>query len=194
MQQDDIAAIIAAGSIAPWAGSAWRYHRRRYDPTDTSGALRVSGRYHRGLDRHPVADCFPALYLALDPLVCACELVRTIVDRIASSEPSSLQAQIGRLNVDTFRFTRFELSLARVLDCRPRTGASAALQSALTGPEIELTRNLASVDRQAGIEALIVPSATLVGDNLILFPDIVADESRFAPVEHFDPVLTRNWS
>jgi hypothetical protein len=70
------AASLERARIAPWQVTAWRFHHARFAADDSSGSLRVSGRYNRGLDLFQIDETWPALYLGLGRDVCIGEIVR----------------------------------------------------------------------------------------------------------------------
>lgn len=102
----DAARAVDACPIIHWRSFAWRLHRARYEPTDVSGSLRISGRYHRALDRFPEDQVRPALYLALGPEIPLAEVLRHVVS----------WERFQRLQ--DYRLTRLLVELTAVLDCR----------------------------------------------------------------------------
>ncbi|HUF54711.1 MAG TPA: hypothetical protein VMR52_13235 [Dehalococcoidia bacterium] len=80
-------------------------HRRTYGPTDSGGALLVSGRYHRAPDQFPRSEVWVALYLALSPEVSLGEVVRHFAPQL-----------LPQLN--EYRLSEIDVALEAVLDCR----------------------------------------------------------------------------
>src|SRR5215208_5857990 len=109
-------AALARLSPVPWRGTAWRAHRRRYRADDPGGALRVSGRYNRGLDQFPENECWPALYLGLGPEICIGEVLRHI-------SPDLLP------QLNDYRLSELGLELDAVLDCRDLERLALSLEA-----------------------------------------------------------------
>lgn len=74
----DAAQAIQRCSVITYAGSAWSIHKQHYRADDPGGSLKVSGRYHRGLDAFPESMVWRALYVALSPETALAELVRHV--------------------------------------------------------------------------------------------------------------------
>ena len=100
----DPSRAIASCPIVPWAGTAWRFHGRRYDATDHGGSLLFTARYNRGLDRFPLDQTWPVLYLALGPHI-------ALSERLRHTTPDLLSSLNGR------RLSELRVELASVLDC-----------------------------------------------------------------------------
>src|SRR3954469_8279447 len=71
-----MATKIERVSFEPWTCPAWRFHSRRYEAISPAGALRVTGRFHRGLDEFADDEVFPAIYLSLAPHIALSERLR----------------------------------------------------------------------------------------------------------------------
>jgi RES domain-containing protein len=169
-----------------WSGRAWRFHRRDRDATDGRGALFFSGRFNRGLDLFPEAEVWPVLYLALAPEVAIGERQRHLtVERLA------------RLN--DYRLTTLELRLHAVVDCTDLERLGVTIEQLCDDTDFEIGQRPAeavrsqrvAVDAEAegSIEAMIVPSATRLGNNLVVFPDRLHQASKIRVVSHVDPRL-----
>ena len=50
---------------------------------------------------------------------------------------------------------------------------------------------VAEAARRRGVEAFLVRSASLLGDNLVIFPDRLAKSSRIEEVRFVDPRLVK---
>ena len=147
-----------------WVGEAWRIHRERYQADDPGGSLRVSGRYHRGQDFFPEDQVFAALYLALSPETALAELVRHVTPELLSA-------------LNDYRLTRLRLSLDDVLDLRDPALLEIEMEDLHSDTDHELTRELGTAAYSSGREAILIPSATRLGDNLIIFPDNLRETS-----------------
>jgi RES domain-containing protein len=179
-------AAIAGCPVRPWSGSAWRCHGRKYAGDDAAGSLLVTGRYHRGRDKFPEDETWPALYTALAIHV-------ALGERIRHTTPESLQ------RMKTQRFSELEISLQRVLNlCAADSCATHGLRNMeetdLCHP-IEYTscHQIAELARDVA-EAMIVPSCTGFPEgNLIIFPDRCHPESTIRVVQTIDPNLYVDW-
>jgi RES domain-containing protein len=161
---------------APWKGQAWRFHRRRYDALDSAGSLLVSGRYNRGSDQFPVDQTWPALYLALGSEVALGEIIRHVTP-----------ALVDKLN--DFRLSELEVELAAVLDCRDATKLGVTAEDLVRDYDFEVTQGLAAAAIARDGEGILVPSATGLGDNLIVFSARLRPTSRLVVVDSRDPRL-----
>lgn len=148
--------------MGPWVGSVWRMHRSRYDATSYRGSELVSARYHRAPDQFPPERCFPALYTALSAEICIAELIR-------HTPPEDIE------NLIEMRLSELEVTLQSVLDMRKSHEFGVDVQRLLDDRDYSLSQELASVALARGCDALLVPSATGLGDNLILFPSRCRD-------------------
>jgi RES domain-containing protein len=169
-------AVVGRLDFRPWAGPAWRAHRRKYAAADPGGSLRVSGRYNRGLDAFPPEQAFPALYLALGPEVCLGEVLRHIT-------PDLLPF------LNDYRLTELAVELTGVLDCRDPTALGIEPDRLCADTDYSITQDLAAAALDRRAEAILVPSATRLGDNLIVLPTSLRPESRLAVVGSRDPRL-----
>lgn len=173
----DAASIISTIAGRPFAGSVWRAHRARYSASDASGSLSVSGRYHRGTDHFPRDRAWLALYCGLSWEVCIGEIVRHVSAELL---PLLNQYVISELHVE----------LSNVLDGRHITAAAKDASALLDDDDLELPQSIAEAARDAGAEGLLVPSATLLGDALVIFPDALREHSVIAPLRS-DPMRLR---
>jgi RES domain-containing protein len=161
----DLAASLERARIAPWRGAAWRFHRARFAAEDSSGSLRVSGRYNRGLDLFQRDETWPALYLGLGRDVCIGEIVR-----------HSTAETLPYLN--DYLLSTLELKLSAVLDCRDLAGVGLEERRILQDTDLRPAQALAAAAIAMGSEALLVPSATRLGDNLIVFTATLRPDSN----------------
>lgn len=174
MTQDwDAAATMASLAAEPWEGSAWRIHKAGFDALSTGDRLR-SARYHYGEDLCPPERAFAALYLALAPEIAVAELTRHIGD-----------IELAELN--DHHLTEIAVHLHAVLDCRNLEYPSRAVLCNDSDPAVPRALGAAAFAR--GVEGILVPSATGLGDNLVVFVDRVLPQSRLAVVSHREPRL-----
>ena len=168
---------IGACPILPWQGYAWRAHKRRYEATDWRGSLRVSGRYHRGADRFPQEQIWPALYLGLTYGICLAEIARHLTPVLFSQ-------------LKEYRFSRIKLDLVAVVDCRSLGEMRLTPEELFEDFDYEVGQNLAIAARTLRCEGMLVPSAARLPDDiLIIFPDLVRPQSSLRLEESVDPVL-----
>ena len=169
------AEAVARCPITPWRGTVWRAHASIYAATDPAGARRKSGRYHRAPDDFPDGPVWAVLYLALGRDVCLGEILRNVTT----------------IPVRDYRITRLRIGLAAVLDCRDLTLIGLTLDDVVGVIDYETPQRLAGAAFVAGVEAMLVPSATLLGDNLIVFVDQFRLGSRPRVVDHVEPNLAK---
>jgi len=159
-----------------WSGRVWRFHNRRFEPTDPGGSRIYSGRYHRAPNRFAVEDTWPALYLAMAPETALAEVLRHMRPDL-----------IYRLN--EYRLSEIEVTFRAVLDCRDTATLGVSQEKITNDFEFTVTQMLASAAIRQGAEAILVPSATDLGDNLVVFPDQLDASSNLTVVSSRDPRL-----
>lgn len=152
-------------------------HKRRYAASDSGGSVRFSGRYNRGSDRFSVDDTWSALYLALGPEVCLGEVLRHI----------SSEARLRELN--DYRLSELSLELDALLDCRVTSPMGLSLDDVLHDTDYSVAQELAAAAIAQGMEGMLIPSASRLGDNLVLFPSQLRPGSRINVVGSRDPRL-----
>jgi len=172
----DADAELEACPVVGWEGRLWRMHKRRYRAEDPGGARLVSGRYNRGLDRFPQGETFPALYLASAPEICLGEIYRHITPELLPS-------------LNDFRLSELSVGLQGVADCRNPSALSLNPEHLVHDTDYEATQYLGAAANSRGLEGLLVPSATRLGDNLILFSQNLSGCSRIEVVSSRDPRL-----
>ncbi len=172
----EAAAALAARPVVAWEGHLWRMHKRRYRAADPGGARLVSGRYNRGLDRFPEEETFSALYLATAREICLGEIYRHLTPELFES-------------LNDFRLSELSASLQGVVDCRDPSALGLAPGGLSHDTDYRATQALGAAADRRGLEGLLVPSATGLGDNLILFPQNLGAGSRIAVVSSRDPRL-----
>jgi RES domain-containing protein len=155
-----------------WNGKAWRFHRRRYDALDSTGSLLVSGRYNRGSDQFPEDE----VWAALSAEASLGEIVRHITPDL-----------LDKLN--DFRVSELDVELAVVLDCRDASAFGLDADELVHDYDFEATQELAAAAIARDAEAILVSSATGLGDNLIVFPAQLRSASRLVIVDSRDPRL-----
>lgn len=138
--------------------------------------MRFSGRYNRGLDEFGEREVWPALYLAVDPETCLGEVLRHVS-----------AGRLGQLN--EYRISRLSLDLELVLDCRDPSKLGLAFEDLSDDVDYRVPQALAAAAIAQGAEAILVPSATRLGENIIVFPAQLRLTSRIVIVDGRDPRL-----
>ncbi len=133
----------------------YRIVSQKYDALNTNGSLLYPGRYNSGE--------FLVLYTSDSREVCEAELTRK------TEIKTKLVYKIAKLNV----------KLSKVFDLTNEKNLKALdiREDNLIGSSWNLTQQIASLAYQKGYEALLVPSATGKGNNIILFPENFTKDS-----------------
>lgn len=167
---------MTACPVVDWEGSVWRIHKRKYAADDPGGARKVSGRYNWVLDRYLAEEVFPALYLATGPEVCLGGIQRHVTQKL-----------LPLLN--DFRLTELYVRVGEVADCRDPGRLGLSQEHLVHDTTYEATQAIGEAALAQGLEGLLVPSATRLDDNLILFPDNLRAGARIEVVTSRDPRL-----
>lgn len=170
------ARAIAGCPVGRWNGPAWRIHDQKYRPDDSAGSLNVSGRFNRGRDQFPVKETWSVLYLALGRDVALAEMIRHLRPELLSRTKNK-------------RLTEFRVELRSVVDCRDLTRLGVSPSEFFHDTNYMVPQELAKAALDRGSDAMLVPSATLLGDNLIIFADNLDKSSQMTIVESVDPRL-----
>lgn len=144
-------------------------HASRYSADDPGGAYRYSGRYHRGEDLFGEEEVFPALYLATTPEIALGEKQR----HLTSANLPRMRNQV---------LSEFRISLQAVCDISMPEEIGISGEALIDDHDYSLPQGVAAALRSRGAEALLVPSATLLGTNLVVFPDRLLEGSTLAVV------------
>ena len=158
---------LAACPIFPWNGQVTRFHSRRYEATDPGGSLLHPGRYHDG---------WPALYTCLRPEAAVGEFLR-----------HSSAGALRRLAI--MRLTRLSVEVGVILDCRDAAALGLAPDDLLHDTDYQLTQHIGAASLALGVEGILVPSATLLGDNLVVWTSQLRATSRIVVLSSEDPRL-----
>jgi RES domain-containing protein len=162
----DVVSLIDFHGTSRWAGDVWRCHAqtRRYD--DWYGSIfGRGGRYNIGEETSRDLS-FPALYTAIESGAAILEVARHLLDdddRETYSRDDVL-ALFRRLSERTM--TQLHVELDRVLD----VAEFEIPVDLFTGDSYDVTREIGRRANSAGVEGLIVPSATRLGSNLVILP------------------------
>lgn len=91
--------------------------------------------------------------------------------------------------LDEYRLSEVEVELGAVLDCRDASLLGRSPDDLIRDREFTVTQEIAAAAIARGAEAILVPSATLLGDNLVVFPTRLQGTSRLVVVGSRDPRL-----
>jgi hypothetical protein len=136
----------------------------------------ASGRFHRAVDLFERGQSWPALYLGLTPECALGEIVRHVT-------PVSLH----RLN--GFLLSELSVELAAVFDCRNPRAVGLDENAILADYEWNASQSLADAAIGLGAEAILVPSATRLGANLVVFSAQLRPTSALTIRGHRSPRL-----
>lgn len=167
---------IAICPVIHWRGTVWRAHKRRYPALDPTGSSLITGRYNRAPDRYPDNASWLALYLALGPEVCLGEILRNTTQELMPG-------------LNTYRISEIDVELDTIIDCRNIAALGISLDDLMNDHDYTLSQRLGAAALAMGVEGLLVPSATRLGDNLVVFPTQLRPKSRLEVVGSRDPVL-----
>jgi RES domain-containing protein len=144
---------IASAPASPYVGVGFRHQPPGFDPLSGEGARRAGGRCNP-------PDSFPVLYLCLST-----SCVRAELDRSAAQQGLATEDLLPR------ELYRIEVGLDRVLDLRSKevrdelgVELDDLLARDLSGP-----RHIGVLAHELNIQALILPSATGVGEVIAVF-------------------------
>ncbi len=151
-------------------------HKRRYPTAEVGGAIKVSGRYSRGFDQFSEDESFGALYLATGPEICLGEVYRHITSELL-------------LALNDFRVSELSVEVGEALDCCSPKALGLSLEHLVHDAHYEAAQAIGAAALERGLEGLIVPSATCLVDNLILFSENLRPSSRLEIVSSRDPRL-----
>ena len=159
--------VVAACPIIPWNGQVSRFHSRRYGATDPGGSLVYPGRYHDG---------WPALYTCLRPEAAVGEFLR-----------HSSAGALRRLAI--MRLSKLSVEVEAILDCRDAAAMDLSPDDLLHDTDYRLTQQIGAASIALGVEGILVPSATLLGDNIVFWVSQLRSRSRIVVISSEDPRL-----
>lgn len=139
-------------------------HASRYSADDPGGAFKYSGRYHRGGDLFEQDEVFAALYLATAPEITLGEKQR----HLTSANLPRMRNQV---------LSELRISLQAVYDISIPEEVGISSEALMDDHDYSLPQSLGAALRDRGAEALVAPSATLLGANLVVFPDRLLEGS-----------------
>lgn len=139
-------------------------HASKYSADDPGGAFKYSGRYHRGRDLFDEDEVFPALYFATAPEVTLGEKQR----HLTSVNLPQMRNQV---------LSELRISLQAVCNISMPEEVGICSEALMDDHDYSFPQSVSTALRDRGAEALLVPSATLLGANLVVFPDRILERS-----------------
>lgn len=88
--------------------------------------------------------------------------------------------------LNSYRLSTLSVDVLSVLDCRDTAAMGLSADELLHDTEYSAGHKLAAAAIARGAEGILVPSATRLGDNVVLFPNRLHPESRLAVIEYRD--------
>lgn len=169
----DPVSITASSVLQPWSGRVWRCHHRSRASLNADGSLAGSGgRFNAGVDSD-VKPPFRALYASIESAAALLEVVRHLGYR------SPDRRNVVALDDIAMRvLTQIDVELQRVFDLR----RESVLRENLSKASYRQTQQLAAAAFNHGAEGILVPSATGIDANLVIFVDNFGDGSRIEVV------------
>lgn len=183
-------------TVGPYIGSAYRGHARIYLPTDFTGSSMYAGRLHElpsaqigtGQDRRTG-------YLAIEEVTALGEIIRHQEAFTDMSDAAAMKAAAERnvVYLSTRRLTRLELSFSKIRDARNLDALGISRDAFFVDGVWDaggyISQALGQACRLSGDEGVMVPSATRLGDSLILFLENKLASSQIHQGPSRDPSL-----
>lgn len=188
------AEALSKRPIIPYAGHVYRTIARRYPADNFEGYLRAAGRLNE------IGDG-PIGYFSTSEVTSLAEVIRHIHVRHALADITALEEMPSVVDqyldgyLNTRRIVEFEVLLVDVLDVRDLAAVGIKPEEFFQTPPGGwdaggfISQQLGREVRRRGHEALLVPSASGLGDNLIVFPGNLHPGSMLKPGPHRDPSL-----
>ena len=147
----------------------WRCHHRSRAALNAEGSLAGSGgRFNAGVDSD-IKPPFRALYASVESAAALLEVVRHLGYRAGDQ-----RAVVALDDIGMRALTQIDIELERVFDWRFETGV-------ITG-SYRQTQQLADAAFSGGAEGILVPSATGIDANLVIFVDRLGPNNRIEVV------------
>lgn len=150
---------VAAASLSPFTGQAWRQLGPRHSPLSGEGARLHGGRFNP-------PESFPVLYLCRSLPCAAAELAR-----MGERQSIGIEALLPRT------LYRYEVSLLRVLDLTVEETRWAVdiEHDVLVRSNWSACQDLGAIAHSLSIQAINSPSATGIGEVLAIFSENVEE-------------------
>jgi RES domain-containing protein len=117
-----------------------------------------------------------ALYLALSPEASLGEVIRHFTPVL-----------LPQLN--DYRLSEIDVALEAVLDCRDAAAFGLSPEDLTWDYDFAITQEIGAAAIALDAEGILVPSATGLGDNLVVFPAQLRSSSRLVVAGSRDPRL-----
>jgi RES domain-containing protein len=169
----DPAAIVASSSLVKWSGRVWRCHHRLRAALNADGSLGdVGGRFNAG-NKSVISPSFRALYSSVESAGALLEVIRHLAHKsVDAHDIVALEDLAMRV------LSQFDVELQQVFDWSLDRELKQVLTSPSSAMSYAYTQQLAAAAIAAGAEAIIVPSATGIDANLVIFVDGLSEISR----------------
>jgi len=179
----DPADIVASSVPQPWSGRVWRCHHRSRAALNADGSLAgIGGRCNAGVDSD-VKPSFRALYTSIESAAALLEVVRHLGYR------SPDRRDVVALDDIAMRvLTQIDIELQRIFDWR----SEPLLRENLSHASYRQAQQIAAAAFNREAEGILVPSATGIDANLVVFVDNLDDSSRIAvtrQIEDLQPII-----
>jgi hypothetical protein len=175
----DPASITASSNHQPWTGRVWRCHHRSRAALNADGSLAGSGgRFNAGVDS-VIKPPFRALYASIESAAALLEVVRHLGYR-----STDRRAVVALDEIAMRVLTQIDVDLQRVFDWR----REPVLRGNLSHASYRQTQQLAAAAFNRGAEGILVPSATGIDANLVIFVDNLGDSSRIEVVRQITDI------
>jgi RES domain-containing protein len=173
----DPAGFAASSNLQPWSGRVWRCHHRSRAAVNADGSLGgIGGRFNAGVDSG-VKPPFRALYASIESAAALLEVVRHL------GYQSADRRDVVALDDIAMRvLTQIDVELKRVLDWR----RESVLRENLRHVSYRETQQLAAAAFNRNAEGILVPSATGIDANLVVFVDNLDHSSRIDVIRQID--------
>jgi len=86
-----------------------------------------------------------------------------------------------------YRLSELRVDVRAVINCRDTSALGLTVDALCHDSNYSVPRQLARAAIAVGAEGVLVPSATRLGDNLVLFPRTRREGSTLAVVQSVDP-------
>jgi RES domain-containing protein len=147
----------------------WRCHHRSRAALNTDGSLGANGgRFNAGVESD-LKPPFRALYTSIESAAALLEVVRHLGYRSPDR-----RAVVALEDIAMRVLTQIEIELQQVFDWRS--------ESSVSHLSYRQTQQLAAAAFNDGAEGVLVPSATGIDTNLVIFVDNLGDSSRIEVV------------
>lgn len=167
-----------------------------YLPTDFTGSRMYAGRLHElPTEQGEIGKDRRTGYLAIEEVTALGEIIRHQEALTGMSDAIAMKAAVerNRVYLSTRRLTRLELSFSRIRDARNLEALGISQDDFFVDGIWDaggyVSQALGQACRDAGDEGVVVPSATRLGDSLILFLENKLDSSEIQQGPSRDPSL-----